>query len=150
MAIYGAAHTDPDAMNYPTGTVPSIAAQLGQRYDNLVIKNLTLQTDPARKTEVKIGDMVYEATFLAKVDRTGLSSFAHFEFWRLEDAYHDLKSRPKTGDWLPYNNYPVLVEEGQVYKIDAAMVDGTRMTLFYRSDGALQNNLPVMEGFVGE
>lgn len=150
MGIYGGAHTDFDAMDYMTGTVPSMANQLKQRYDMIYSQNLALQTDPLRSEQVRINGQDYEARFLAKQDLTGFQNFIYREFWRLEDAYEDFKNKEKTGDVLPYNNYPMEISEGQVFRIDYALTDGSVMSLYYRSDGDMWNDLPVTEGFILE
>ncbi|BAL01739.1 hypothetical protein OBV_45400 [Oscillibacter valericigenes Sjm18-20] len=69
------------------------------------------------------------------------------EFWRLENAYGDLKAQPKTGDVLPYNDFPMLVETGQVFMIDYTQTDGSVTRHYYRSDGYVWSGKPSTEEF---
>ncbi|MGI5173139.1 hypothetical protein H0R92_06010 [Treponema sp. OMZ 840] len=54
-----------------------------------------------------------------------------------------MKGKPKTGDVLPYDNYPMNVESGNVYVIDYIKTDKTNMRLYYISDGKIWNGKPV-------
>lgn len=45
-------------------------------------------------------------------------------------------------DVLPYNNYPMLIETGQVFIIDYTKKDGSIERMYYRSDGNERINLP--------
>ncbi len=67
------------------------------------------------------------------------------EFWRLENAYDDFMDRPKTNQVLPYSNYPMLIEKGQVFIIDYTKTDGSVIRKYYRSDGYVWNNVPSTE-----
>lgn len=58
------------------------------------------------------------------------------EFWRLEDAYEDFKENPVTGNVLPYNNYPMKIDTGQIFVIDYTMTDGSVKRTYFRSSGA--------------
>jgi len=73
--------------------------------------------------------------------------YAYREFWRLEDAYDDFKNNKKTGEVLPYGNYPMHVETGQVFVIDYTKTDGSVERRYYRSDGGTWRGLPATVGF---
>ena len=70
--------------------------------------------------------------------------------WRIEDAYDDLKDLPKTGEILPYNNFPMEVKEGQVFVIEYLRTDGTTYRTTYRSDGRTVGGLPSTEAVTAE
>ena len=147
MGIYGSMHTDPESMDF-SGRVDSMAKQLAARYgDALHTENLTY-TDPVRKDRLRVGEKEYEATYYGSQDlsQSGLP-YRQREFWRLEDAYADFASCPLTGEVLPYHNYPMQIEEGQVYVIDYTGIDGTVERVYYRADGLIWNNLPSTEAF---
>lgn len=150
MGIYGGAHTNPEALDYMTNTVPSMANRLIQYYPDLYTQNLALKTDPFRIDTFTIDGRDYTSLYFGREDLTGFKSFAYREFWRLEGAYESCKTNSKTGDVLPYNNYPMSIEVGQVFRIDYTMIDGSAMTLYYRSDGGVWNGLSVTEGFIWE
>lgn len=56
---------------------------------------------------------------------TDFQDYVYREFWRLENAYDDFKDKPMAGDFLPNNNYPMLIETGQIFVIDYAKTDGS-------------------------
>lgn len=151
MGIYGGAHTDFDAMDYMTGSVPGMASQLKERYgDNIYSEDLSWlakDIEPSRTDTFTVNQKNYEASYFGKQDLTGFKDYAYREFWRLENAYEDFKDNEKTGDVLPYDEYPMLIEEGQVFVIDIAKTDGSVNRLYYRSDGRIWNGLQSTEEF---
>ncbi len=52
-----------------------------------------------------------------------------------------------TGDVLPYDEYPMLIEIEQVFVIDLYKIDGSVERAYYRSDGYVWRNLPSMQEF---
>ncbi len=79
----------------------------------------------------------YQAACFGRQAITWNGDFASREFWRLENAYDDFKNCPKTGDVLPYDNYPMNLEAGEVFVIDYTKTDGSVVRRYYRSDGRL-------------
>ncbi len=154
MGIYGGAHTGLDAMDYYTDSVPCMGNRLKQRYGDAVVSGdlalLTKATEPLRVDMITVGGKKYEASYFGEQDLTGFRDFARREFWRLEDAYGDFKDRPKTGDVLPYDNYPMVMELEQVFVIDYTMTDGTVKRMYYRSDGLVWQGMPSTEEFKAE
>lgn len=154
MGIYGGAHTRLDAMDYNTRSVPCMANQLKERYGDAVFSEdlawLARDIEPYRADIIKVNEKDYEASYFGKKDLTGFKDYTYREFWRLENAYDDFKDRPKTGDVLPYNNYPMLIETGQVFVIDYAKTDGSVVRLYYRSDGYVWDGMPSTEEFTAK
>lgn len=151
MGIYGGAHTDFYSLDYMTYSVPSMANQLKERYgDAIFSENLALDTEPFRVDIITIDGKDFEASYFGKQDLTGFKDFAYREFWRLENAYEYFNGYEKTGDVLPYNNYPMPIEVSQVFVIELTKIDGSVMRLHHRSDGSFWNGLPSTEGFVIE
>ena len=151
MGIYGGAHTDFDATDYMTESIPNMASQLKQRYgDNIYSENLSWlakDIEPLRTDTITINQKNYEASYFGKQDLTGFKDYAFREFWRLENAYEDFKDNKKTGDVLPYDNYPMLIEEGQVFVIDYTKTDGSVRRAYYCSDGNIWNGSQSTEEF---
>lgn len=152
MGIYGGAHTGIEAMDFSTQSVPSMANQLHASYgDNLHSKDLIwiLKEDvkPERTDRITVAGKEYQAAYFGEENLTGLGDFVYRKFWRLENAYDDFKDRPKTGDVLPYNNYPMLVETGQVFVIEYGKTDGSILKGYYRSDGSDWNGMLSTEEF---
>ncbi len=59
------------------------------------------------------------------------------DFWRLENAYEDFQNCSLTGDNLPESNYPVPIENGQVFVIDYTLKAGGVFRELMRCDGDL-------------
>ncbi|WP_312634220.1 hypothetical protein [Oscillibacter sp.] len=140
MGIYGGAHTGIDAMEYTTGSVPCMANQLASRYGATLYSEdlswLAKDIDPLKVETVTLAGKAYQASYFGEEDMTGLLKGVRSRaFWRLESAYEDFKAQPKTGDVLPYDNFPMLVEAGQVFIIDYTKTDGSVTRQYYRSDG---------------
>ena len=152
MGIYGAAHTNFEAMEFMTQSVPCMANQLKEHYGNNIYSEdlswIMKETEPLRVDKVTINEKDYGASYFGKEDLKGFKDYAYREFWRLENAYNNFKNKKKTGDVLPYDNYPMLIEEGQIFAIDYTKTDGSVERLYYRSDGYIWNGLPSTENFI--
>lgn len=153
MGIYGAAHTGIEAMDN-TNSVPCMANQLKKLYgDNIHSEDLSSwakDIEPYRIDTIKVDGKDYEALYFGKQDLSGFKDYAYREFWRLENAYDDFKGRSKTQDVLPADNYPMLIETGQVFVIDYTKTDDSVIRMYYRSDGNAWSNMPVTEEFTVE
>jgi hypothetical protein len=128
-----------------------MANQLKEYYGEMIysedLSYLAKVIEPLRTDRITVHDKEYEASYFGKQDLTGFKDYASREFWRLENAYEDFRNNPKTGDVLPYNEYPMLVEDGQVFVIDYTKIDGSYYRTYYRSDGYIWNNMPSTEEF---
>lgn len=151
MGIYGGAHTGLDAMDFNTGSVPCMANQLKKVYGDAVHSEdltwLAKDIEPTRVDNIVVNGKSYEASYFGKQDLTGTQDYAYREFWRLENAYGDFQDSPKTGEVLPYDNYPMLIETDQVFVIDYTKTDGSVFRRYYRSDGDIWNGKPSTEAF---
>lgn len=72
--------------------------------------------------------------------------------WFKKKMYLDLiiKNSNETGDVLPYDNYPMLIETGQVFIIDYTKTDGSVARMYYRSAGNVCEGQPSTEEFRAE
>ncbi len=151
MGIYGGAHLGGNVSGTDT---PSMAVQLRERYGEKVSgEDLTMvgkeNLSPLKTEIVEVEGKEYTASYFGKEDLAGqIQGLASRQFWRLEDAYDDFAEAEKSGDVLPYNNYPMAVEKGQVFMIEYQKTDGSLMTLFYRSDGNEWNGMLTTEGIL--
>ncbi len=155
MGIYGAAHTGFDDMAFNTTSTPCMANQLKNRYgDNIHsedISFLALEIEPLRVDTIEVNGKKYEASYFGKENITSFSKdYTQREFWRLENSYNDFKDKSKTGDVLPYDNYPMLINTEQVFVIDYTKVDGSIIRKYYRSDGFVWQGMPSTEEFTLE
>ncbi len=149
MGIYGAAHTGLESMDY-TNTVPSMANQLRKYYGDVIdsedLSLLMKETIPHRSDVFVVLGKEYEASYFG-IQNLNFKGYAFREFWRLEHAYEDFKDKLKTSDVLPYNNYPMVIETGQILVIDYTKTDGTTQRTYYRSDGNAWQGMPATEEF---
>ena len=158
IGIYGSAHTGIKSLDH-SRSVPSMANQLHKIYgDQLISVNLNQTakevkptlTEPLRIDNMRLNGTDYKALYFGQQDLSGFKDFAYREFWRLEDAYNDFRNAAKTGDVLPYGNYPMEIQTGQVFVIDYMKIDSTLMRKYYRSDGRVWKNHPSTEEFLIE
>lgn len=150
MGFYGSAHVATAPFYNVTDTMASrLMEQYGERLHCLNLTYLAApELEPERTDNILVGEGVYEASYFGKEDISSWSNYLCREFWRLEDAYEDFRDAPKTGNVLPYNNYPTRLEAGQVYVIDYTRKDGTVERRFFRSDGAVWQGMETTEEFL--
>ena len=136
MGIYGAAHTGLDAMDF-TNRVPCMANKLQALYGSIIHSEdlIGLVNEPVRVDTIEVNAKNYIASYFGKQSIWWSTDYIYREFWRLENAYNDFKENPKTTNVLPYNNYIMDVEIGQVFVIDYTKTDGSILRKFHRSDG---------------
>ena len=155
MVITGSAHSNLYAMDYNTGTVPCMAGQLRQQYGAaLQARNLSDGIDYTRAGDtqlVRLAGTDYTAVCLGEQDLSSrLPGYQSRIFWLVEGAYEAACALPATGEFLPYDNYLNPVEEGQVYRIDYLLADGSTESRYYRADGTLWQGQPATAGFAPE
>lgn len=83
---------------------------------------------------ITVNEKEYEADYLGKVD-FNINDYKSRDVWMLKNAYDDFKNYEKTGNVLPYNNYPMWWNLGQVYVIDYTKKDGSVIREFHRYEG---------------
>lgn len=152
MGIYGAAHTV-EGYILNDGVTLNMITQLLERYGGRIRSedlSLIAMEDvlPTKVDKMTVNGKEYDASYFGEQDLTELvEGLSSRRFWRLENAFEDFKALPKTsdifpeGDVLPYNNYPMLIESGQVFAIEYTKTDGTKQMLFYISDGTIWNGI---------
>ena len=155
MVITGSAHSNLYAMDYNTGTVPCMAGQLRQQYGAaLQARNLSDGIDYTRAGDtqlVRLAGTDYTAVCLGEQDLSSrLPGYQSRTFWLVEGAYEAACALPATGEFLPYDNYLNPVEEGQVYRVDYLLADGSAESRYYRADGTLWQGQPATAGFAPE
>ena len=155
MVITGSAHSNLYAMDYNTGTVPCMAGQLRQQYGAaLQARNLSDGINYTRAGDtqlVRLAGTDYTAVCLGEQDLSSrLPGYQSRTFWLVEGAYEAACALPATGEFLPYDNYLNPVEEGQVYRVDYLLADGSAESRYYRADGTLWQGQPATAGFAPE
>ena len=154
-AFYGSAHVS--LGNYPAylGGGATMASRLRERYGPMVnATNLhlnMLQNLVGIPDRIQVGGKEYAAMYFGEQDlRAWSNNFLMREFWRLENAYDDFRNNPLSGEVLPFNNYPMLVETGQVFAIRFTLWDGSTEMGYYRAGGRVWRNMDVTEEFLVE
>lgn len=155
MGIYGAAHTEPEGMEYTTQSIPCMANQLDDTYTGMIqAKSLVWiakDIEPQKVEQMTVNGKTYQASYFGKEDMSSFSEAMAFrEFWRLENAYDDFKDFPKDGDVLPDDNYPMLIKVGQVFVVDFTQKDGSVLRMHFRSDGNQWEGRQTTERFIFE
>lgn len=120
------------------GTVPSMAAQLVERYgDSLHTEDISwIAWEPQRTDTLTVAGKEYQASYFGEEDISGWAGdYQSRAFWRLEGAYEDFEDCPESSDVLPCNDYPMPIEAGQVFVLGYTRKDGTSERKYYRSDG---------------
>lgn len=149
MGIYGGAHTWIDYEN--DGSI-NMATQLQARYgEALHSQDLTYlagaDVEPERIDTLTVAGREYQAAYFGEQDLTNLfPEYRCRRIWRLEEAGPDFAAYPTNGDILPYNNYPMLIEVGNIYLVEYETTNGEIIKLYYRADGNTWQGMPATEG----
>jgi len=142
MGIYGNAHTIFGFMEQAAQIV-GMSDRLRERYGNAVHIGYLFN--------INVGGKEYDAIYFGEQDLTQFNlEFIKREFWRLENAFEDFKDNSPAGDNLPYGNYPMAIETGQIFVIDYTRSDGSVTRMYYRSDGTIWQGNPTTVGFTVE
>ena len=140
MGVYGAAHTQRSASTQQVRSLPNMAHQLAGRYGARLhtedLSGLAKRTEPIREDELTVGGKTYRASYFGEENISAVfPKYQSRAFWRLEDAYDDLKGSRRTGDKLPCANYPMRVSAGEAFLIEYTLADGSLMQKVYLADG---------------
>lgn len=150
MGIYGGAHVGLEALDF-TQSVRSMANQLKKRYgDNIYSEYVSKYIEPERVDTIQVNGKDYQALYFGKGYMSWDKDYDFREFWRLEDAYDIFKDHSIKNNVLPYSNYPMLIETGQVFVIDFTKLDGSVVREYYRSDGTKWKDRPTTLEFTVE
>ena len=139
--IFGSAHTNP-------GQVGSLAHQLWAHYGSR-LQCTDLTALPLSTQTLDFMGASCTASYFGRQDLSAfLPQYSHREFYRLENTYELCRHLPLTGNVLPYGNYPMPIEKGQVFLIVMTLQDGSQQYEYHRSDGHLWQNQPVTSQFL--
>lgn len=155
MGIYGSAHTGLFSRDI-TGSVPCMAAQLRNHYGTLVSSNhygtLVSSTDWTKADiistdTVTLNGKEYQASFFGIQDISWAEGYLTRTFWRVENAYEDLKDAPRTGNYLPAGNYIMDISAGEVFIVDYTKQDGSLERMYFLSDGSTYDAVGVLNTY---
>ena len=99
--------------------------------------------DMLKKDRITVDGKEYEASYFGEIEMASWSSeYSKRRYWRLENAYEDMKNKQALHGLLPYNNYPPInIEEGQVFVIDYYTKDGGVERKYYVADGTVWQDM---------
>jgi len=160
MAIHGMAHVELGHNFFIYRGVTTMAQTLYERYgDALYTFDMThyfrgtrptspgVLAAPIRVDIITVNGIDFEATYYGN-DNLWNVNFHGRQFWRLENAYEYFRDSPLTGNVLPFSNFPMLVEVGQVFIVDIHLHDGTVLRQFYRASGYYFGVRPTTQEFL--
>ncbi|MCR5374560.1 MAG: hypothetical protein K6E39_04205, partial [Lachnospiraceae bacterium] len=134
MGIFGAAHTDPEALNY-SQSAPNFAGKLIEKYGDLVQTEEMVWRDSIRMDRIAIDGKEYDAAYFGLDDeREWGDDCESLEVWRIDDAYDDFKNNISNEMWLGYSCFPEKIETGRVYMFRLKYYDGSVYDMLFRSD----------------
>ncbi len=143
MGIYGVNHVKKGEFTKESYTVNSMANQLTEIYgDRVITIDLSgellkgLLEEPIYTEDIEVGTKVYKAEYYGKNEHTGTDLIKSYEYWKLIDSYDDFKSSEQLDMIIYPHNYPMKLEENNVYMIVATLKDDTTMTYYTIADGS--------------
>lgn len=147
MGIYGSAHTDLTGKNFYSNSIKCMANQLNDHYNGIIYSEdlswIAKEIDPLRTDKIIVDGKSYDALYFGQQNLEGLfKDYKTRDFYRLENAYNDLSNNKKLRDSLPYNNYPMNVQQNQVFVVVYKKTDGSIEKKCYISDGDTYNGAP--------
>jgi hypothetical protein len=155
MAIHGWSHVDLTD-NFAGLGVPSMATILKEHYGDALqtfnMRHYYFIIEPYRSDTITIDGTEFKVSYFGNdgvrfVNGLGQQIVGR-EFWRLEDAYEHFKDSHLTGIVLPFDNYPMPIEVGQVFVMDIHFADNTVERQFFRASGHYWNNRPSTQEFI--
>ena len=149
MVITGAAHSDVDGNRDNPEMVPSMASQLVNDHGVDIVSQNVYDLVLPKSDTLTIGGKEYAATYYNE-EYIGLWLPDHVSraYWHVEDAYEDFKDKPLTGNGLPDNNYPMEIQQGEVYAIRYTLSDGSIRMEYLRTDGNVWDGMMLSEEFI--
>ena len=111
--------------------VDTMSQMLEDHYGNIYHTDIIVPPEIIRSEYQAIAGKRYEVTFYGEV--VGKKGDV-YQFWKIENAYDDFKDYPVTENCLPNYNFPMKIEEKQVYILDVVSKDGSVDRGYYITD----------------
>lgn len=148
MGIYGGAHVPVDGLDWATGTVPCMGAQIAARYgEDLHVEKLY---DRVRRVdEIRVNGKLYQASYFGYYLNVEPDEIFYqgCDIWRLEDAYEDMKGFRASGESIPRRDFTLTMGENEVYLLEYTRADGAKEDYYWRTCDELADGKPAMELF---
>lgn len=151
MGIYGSAHTS--FVVDLTGKVPSMIAQIRKKYNDenkelIQVYDISklyhnVYWEPPYGIEYfKIKGKNYKASYFGEQDLTGVRNYKCRKYWRIENPDSTLLNLKAKSDCLPYDNYIMNINLGDVLRIEYTKMNNSKFVIYYRADGNTLENQP--------
>lgn len=143
MGIYGSVHISLSGTVDSEGKIPFMAGKLRERYGEAIhTEDLSWLAAYVGTKEVEIAGREYEADAFYQDLRGYFENYSGRYFFRLKNVGEEFDQWNRSGNVLPYGNYPMVVEEGQVFLVELIGTDGSVISGIYRADGTVWNGQP--------
>lgn len=129
--------------------LPELETEYIKILENLDIEPQTFKLSEDDTKSFTFLGKTYEAEYCGIQDLAGFKDYSCRKYWRLKDAYQDV-SMYNAFDYLPYNNYPVQVNKGDVFRIEYLKTDGSGYIEYLRADGDEYYGEGTTKGFYTE
>lgn len=148
MGIYGAAHIRFEDFMIGNKTIVSMGSHLSKIYkerlytfdlSNEILK--TLLDEPISEDEMEVAGRLYQASYFGKIENLSSKYMDYAEYWRLENAYEDFKNSEQTDKIASFSEYPMVLEENQIYVLIVTLTDGSKMTHYTISTEEMKDGM---------
>ncbi len=126
--------------------LPEFQSELIKYIHNGFPKMTSFPTElsPESTNSFTLDGKTYKAFYCGSQDVSDYSDYVCRNFFRIEDAYDDVKDFSKAGDLILYNDYPCPVKVGQVYRVEYLSKKGKVFVEYFRSDdGDFYEGIPI-------
>lgn len=157
MGIYGTSHVKSDKSQVGIQEIDSMGYGLssiyGEKLHRIDLSGEILKTlikEPIAVGEMTVAEKVYEASYFGEMSSTS-SLVDKIEFWRLENAYEDLKESEQTGEVSFYYAFPMILSQNEIYVVKISLKDGSTKTSYFLTDEEIRDcHLVVKEIIIPE
>ena len=154
MGQFGGFHVNTPETRFHPITTRNMIAVLMERYGGNVhttdLVGYFVKQNTGTPDVIMVGGTEYDAMFYGEQDLNAFGvEYIKREFWRLSDEniYDMFKDYPTTENVLPFNNFPMYVEAGQVAVIRYIRPDDTYRIEYLRSDGNMWHGMEIFNTF---
>ena len=109
----------------------SMGQRIMDHYGDVYHWDIIMLPGVVKSDRITVAGKEYEATYFGE---TKYNNGMRLAFWRLENAFEDFKDYPLMDETLPYYNYPMKMEEQQIYILEIAWKDGSVEREYFRTD----------------
>lgn len=157
MGIFGAWHVNLDQITMNNQTFDSMGMMLSKKYEGRIhLESLVseiekaLLVEPLNTEEIIIKNKSYLAEYYGKYENAHSKITLSLEYWKVRDAYDDFKNATLTGEEVHAYEFPMVLEEQQIYIVVATFKDKSTQTLYIRTDSKDEDGLNVAVKFILE